>query len=86
MTDPAEIRLADVLELLAVAVAERLQPEAPATGAAEPYLDVEAAAEYLAAPTSRVYDLAASGRLRVVRDGRRVLTRASWIDAMLDAA
>ncbi|MFN8131170.1 MAG: excisionase family DNA-binding protein [Solirubrobacteraceae bacterium] len=75
-----------MLELLAAAVAERLRARGAGCRRVGAYLDVEAAAEYLAAPTSRVYDLAASGRLRVVRDGRRVLTRASWIDAMLDAA
>lgn len=83
MTDLGDMRLADMLEVIAAAVADHLAaPAQPA--AAEPYLDAAAAAAYLSAPTSRVYDLAASGRLRVVKDGRRVLTRASWIDEYLE--
>lgn len=79
----AGIDLDGVLDALAAALAARM-PQPPAAPAApEGYLAVEAAAEYLDAPASRVYDLAAAGKLRVVRDGRRVLTRASWIDEYL---
>ncbi len=85
-----DLRLADVLDALADAVAARLaDAERAARGLSgvEPYLNVEQAAKLLGdAPTSRVYDLAASGRLRVVRDGRRVLTRASWIIEYLEGS
>jgi excisionase family DNA binding protein len=50
------------------------------------YMNAETAARYLDAPPSRVYDLAATGRLRVVRDGRRLLTRREWLDDVLTEA
>ena len=54
------------------------------TGSPEPYLDVGQAAEYMKCPKSRIYDLSSRGSgLRFVRDGKRILTRASWIDAYL---
>ena len=66
----------EVVELLA----EQL-PDRP-----EPYLNVEQAAEYIAAPVSRLYDLTRSGRtypLPVYRDGKRLLFKASEIDSWL---
>lgn len=51
---------------------------------AEPWLNVDQAAEYLAAPKSRVYDLVERGRLQYRKDGRRVLLRREWLDAYLD--
>ena len=90
MGDRADLRLADVLDAIADAVAVRLaDAETTRRGRSgvEPYLNVEQAAKLLGdAPTSRVYDLAASGALRVVRDGRRVLTRASWITEYLEGS
>ena len=50
-----------------------------------PYLDVAAAAEYLACPRSRVYSLASAGRIPLRRDGSRLLFRASELDEWLDA-
>lgn len=50
----------------------------------EPWLDVAAAAVYLACSAKRIYDLVALGRLRCARDGRRLLFRREWLDAALD--
>ena len=67
----------DLVELIADRVAEKIgKPR-------EPWLDVDAAAEYLACPRSRIYDLIAMDRLEVRRDGRRVLTRREWCDDFL---
>lgn len=47
------------------------------------YLNVEQAAEYLAAPRSRIYELVERRRVRVHRDGRRLLFRREDLDAVL---
>jgi len=47
------------------------------------WMDVDAAAEYLGKPRSRVYDLAAQGAVRHGRDGRSLLFRACDLDAYL---
>jgi len=75
-----ELRL-EIPDELVDAIVERLAErlERPA----EPWLDVDAAADYLAAPRSRVYDLIAQGRVECRRDGRRVLFRRAWLDAAL---
>ena len=58
-------------------LAERL-PNRP-----EPWLGVKQAAEYLACPRSRIYELVAEGRLPCVKDGRRSLFRREWLDGVL---
>ena len=73
-----------VIELIAqraaTLVAQRLEASSPSA----PYLGVEQAAEYLACPKSRIYDLKARGRLRCCHDGRRLLFRREWLDEALD--
>lgn len=66
-----------IAEAVAVIVLDRMPKPR------EEWLDVDAAAAYLSAPKSRVYDLIAQEAIETVRDGRRVLTRASWLDAYL---
>lgn len=76
-----------LLDRLAARVAEEVAERlGDALGAAAPsaYLDVDAAARYLAAPRSRVYDLVAQRRVRHCKDGRRLLFRAEWLDAALE--
>lgn len=51
---------------------------------AEGWLDVDEAAAYIAAPKSRIYDWISQGRVEHRRDGRRVLFRREWLDAVLD--
>lgn len=56
-----------IAERAAQLVAERQAPEAAG------YLDVGGAAEFLAAPVSRIYALTSAGRLPHHRDGSRLL-------------
>jgi excisionase family DNA binding protein len=60
---------------IAEAVAQRM-------GQAEPdgYLNVAQAAEYLACGTDRIYDLVQHSKVRVARDGRRLLFKRAWLD------
>jgi len=74
----------DFVEQLARRVAELAQ-DARARPA-EPYLDVEQAASYLACNKDRIYDLKAIGRLQYAQDGRRLLFRREWLDAVVDTA
>jgi len=67
----------ELVDVIVERLAERL--ERPA----EPWLDVDQAAAYIAAPRSRVYDLVAQERVECRRDGRRVLFRRAWLDAAL---
>jgi excisionase family DNA binding protein len=66
-------------ERLADALAARLG-RTPATGRADDWLDVEAAAQHLSCPVSRIYDLKATGRLRYAKDGTRLLFKRAWLD------
>jgi excisionase family DNA binding protein len=67
-----------IAERTAELLAERL-PDKP-----EPYLNVEQAAEYLAATTDRIYDLRRQG-LPHFKDGTRLLFRREDLDAHLGA-
>ncbi len=78
---------ADLLDLITDRVVARLAADRPATP--EPWLDVDGAAEHLgyrdrARGRRRVYDLTATDRsFPVHRDGRRLLFKASKLDAWL---
>ena len=76
--------LAPLVDVLADRIAERVVARLPVSSAARGYLDVDGAASYLACPRSRVYDLVAQRRVRHVKDGRRLLFRAEWLDAALE--
>jgi excisionase family DNA binding protein len=75
-----------IAEHAAELLAERLASdgEVPPALVAEPWLNVEQAAAYLACPKSRIYDLTREGRLPRRKDGRRSLYRRSDLDAALD--
>jgi excisionase family DNA binding protein len=73
--------LGALVELLADRVAARVVEHLPEP--VEPYMTVAQAAEYLACPTSRVYELVERRRVRHYRDGRRVLLRREDLDAAL---
>src|ERR1700751_2283630 len=45
-----------------------------------PWLNTEQAADYLACPKSRIYDLVSLGRLKASRDGSRLLFRRYDLD------
>jgi excisionase family DNA binding protein len=72
---------AELVEAIARQVADELAERMP--DRPEPYLNVEQAAEYLAAPKSRVYDLVRDGRLTPYKDGSRSLFRREDLDAAL---
>ena len=73
----------ELVEHLAVRVADLLAERLPAQHGPEPWLDVDAAAAYIAAKPHRLYDIVAEGRLRCAKDGRRSLFRREWLDAYL---
>lgn len=73
----------ELIEAIAGRVAQLLS-ENLAPAQAEGYLDAEAAAEYLACPKSRIYELTSAGRLRHYRDGRRVLFTRPDLDQLLE--
>ena len=73
------------LDGLAAALVERLSVLESASNAdQESYWTAERAAEYISADKQRIYDLRSQGRLRCVKDGSRLLTRRSWLDAYLE--
>lgn len=49
-----------------------------------PYLNVEQASAYIAAPKQRIYDLLAARRFPKFKDGRRVLVRRDHLDAYIE--
>ncbi len=73
----------ELVEAVAERVAELLVERLPAQHGPEPWLDVDAAAVYLACRPHRVYDLVAEGRVRCAKDGRRSLFRREWLDHYL---
>jgi excisionase family DNA binding protein len=71
-------------DALAERVAEKLAEREPARVAdADPWMDVDEAADYLRCERQRIYDLVSQDRLRCAKDGRRSLFRRSWLDACL---
>jgi excisionase family DNA binding protein len=72
----------DLVEQIAQRAAE-LVAERQAT-TASPWLDTRGAAEYIAAPVSRVHDLVGLRKLTPHRDGRRLLFKRTDLDAYLE--
>ena len=72
----------ELLEAIARRAAELAEDRA--SEAPEPWIGVEAAAEYLACRSQRIYDLTSQGRLEHRKDGRRLLFRRSDLDAYLE--
>jgi excisionase family DNA binding protein len=70
-----------LVERVATEAVERIRAEFEAS--AHPYLTVDQAAKYLSCSRQRIYDLASSGRLPRVKEGRRVLFRRMDIDRLL---
>jgi excisionase family DNA binding protein len=69
----------ELLDELADRVAARLAEQVEQRP--EPWLTVDQAAEYLACPVSRIYDLKARGEVEFGKDGSRLLFRREWLDA-----
>jgi excisionase family DNA binding protein len=73
-----DLRLDDeTVEQIAARVAKALGDPAA------PWLNVAQAAAYLACNPDRIHDLVSSRKLDVRRDGRRLLFRREWLDAVL---
>lgn len=73
-----------LVEQVAQRTAELLAERTPVDADAAPaYLSVEEAAEYLACPRSRIYDLVSRREVRHFRDGRRLLFRRLDLDDAL---
>lgn len=84
---PSAVAVVTDIDALAVALAEKLGLYGGAhESAQEPYWTAEQAASYIAADKQRIYDLRSQDRLRCVKDGSRLLTRRSWLDAYLEGA
>ena len=73
----------ELVDAIAERVVDLLAERTPAQAEPTPWLDVDAAARYLACERHRVYDLVSAGRLRCARDGRRLLFRCEWLDDCL---
>lgn len=67
-------------------IAQRVVALSAGSSPADPWLDVDEAAEHLRARPQRLYDLVSTGRLKPAKDGRRLLFRRSWIDSYLESA
>jgi hypothetical protein len=80
---------AELVQLIAVRVAELLADQAHAATTDEAWLDVAAAAHHLGYAADgrrgrqRIYDLASQRRLRFATGGSRLLFRRSWLDDYL---
>jgi excisionase family DNA binding protein len=74
------------LDRLAQLLAPRLADQLEGPSAARPWLNARQAADYIAAPVSRIHDLVQLGVLEPRRDGRRLLFRSADLDAYLEAA
>lgn len=72
--------VAVLAEEVAGRLAERMAPPP------ENYIDVDGAAEYLAAPKSRIYELREQQKIPVYEDGRRLLFKRSDLDAYLESS
>jgi excisionase family DNA binding protein len=78
--------IADVNSLAELLLA-KLAPivtAAPSDGTPEGYWTVAEASSYMSCDRQRIYDLNSQGRLRCVKDGKRLLTRRAWIDDYLE--
>jgi len=77
----------ELVDAIAERVVDLLAERSPAQAEPTPWLDVGAAACYLACETHRIYDLVSARRLRCARDGRRLLFRREWLDdALVDGS
>jgi excisionase family DNA binding protein len=81
-----ELQVPDAfVQAIADRVAELLTDTLAGGSAPESWIGVEQAAEHLACPTSRIYDLVSQRRLTPRRDGRRLLFKRSHLDAAIEA-
>ncbi|HEV3071413.1 MAG TPA: helix-turn-helix domain-containing protein [Solirubrobacteraceae bacterium] len=80
-----ELKVPDVfVQAIAERVADLLADTPRRAGRPEPWIGVNEAAEHLACPTSRIYDLVSQRRITPRRDGRRLLFKRSHLDAAIE--
>ena len=80
---PLSLVVNELVDAIAERVVDRLAERPPTQTEPTPWLDVGAAARYLACESHRIYDLVSAGRLHCARDGRRLLFRREWLDEAL---
>jgi excisionase family DNA binding protein len=81
-----ELQVPDAfVQAIAERVADLLADSLSGASPSEPWIGVEQAAEHLACPMSRIYDLVSQRRLAPCRDGRRLLFKRSHLDAAIEA-
>jgi excisionase family DNA binding protein len=74
-----------LVQAVAERVADLLADRMPDTRVSSAWLDVAGAAERLACPRSRIYELARLGRIPCEREGSRLLFWAADLDAWVRA-
>jgi excisionase family DNA binding protein len=80
-----ELEISDaLLQALAEHLARLLADTFELSNVPEPWIGVEQAAEHLACPTSRIYELVSQHRLTPRRDGRRLLFKRSHLDNAIE--
>jgi excisionase family DNA binding protein len=81
---------AEVVEYIAVRVAELLADQAHTAAEEAAWIDVATAAHHLGYASDsrrgrqRIYDLVSQRRLRFAKDGSRLLFRRAWFDDYLE--
>lgn len=76
----------EALDRLAELLAPRLAGRLEQKPSASPWLNADEAAQYLACPKGRLYDLVQHRKLTPRRDGRRLLFRRDDLDAYLEVS
>ena len=74
-----------LIEAIAQRTAAVLEERRQATDAPEPFIGVDEAAAFLGCDPKRIYDLRRAGRIRVAKDGARLLFRISWLEEYVRA-
>ncbi len=72
----------ELLEAIAARAAELVEDQG--LERPEPWIGVDAAAEYLACKRQRIYDLVSQGRIPHRREGTRLLFKRSELDEWLE--
>lgn len=74
----------EMIEQIAERAAEMVAEQQGGRGAADAWLSVAEAADYLRCSTGRIYQLVSARRIPYSKDGSRTLFRRSQIDAWIE--
>jgi excisionase family DNA binding protein len=80
LASPTAVVLDELVERVAVRVAELVADRLPAAPEGSPWLNVDEAADYLRCGRKRIYDLVSQSRVPVHRDATRLLFRREDLD------